>query len=92
VVIFKLKLTKAGDDVCARLAEGLGSILEQLHALLLEWIQVSGLGGAPKVNAVLEHLSRVGRKKEAATQSSRNKRPAPVEADADADAEDEDHL
>lgn len=59
VVVFKLKLSRAGDDLRTRLDEGLAWLQDQLHDLRDEWIRFSSLedvrdGAGRPLDAVLE--------------------------------------
>ena len=59
IVVFKLKLSRAGDDLRARLAEGLAWLQDRLRDLRDEWIRFSALedvrdGSGKPLDAVLE--------------------------------------
>ena len=53
VVVFKVKVARAGDDVRARLVEGLGWLEGQLRELMEEWVRFSRLDAARDAKGAL---------------------------------------
>jgi DNA-directed RNA polymerase subunit L len=61
-IVFKIKCAKAGDDLRARLAEGLDWVLEQLDDLTAEWVAFAGLPRTmASVDAAMRRRETMGR-------------------------------
>ena len=60
LILLKVKLAQAGDDVYARVAEGMATVIGLLEALMVEWVGFAGLAGQ-QIAAVEEQMARTAK-------------------------------